>query len=87
MANIDAGFRAPLRARPHAIVDARRSKAGEDQPAPSRPAPRPKFCRVNAGQLIRALILVVLCLGVVQLSPAEKRAEDGSADAAAARGL
>lgn len=76
MANLDAGFGAASRERPRAIVEAFRPLRDDQPTPPARPAPSPKFCRINPGQLIRALILVVLCLGVVQLSHAEKSADD-----------
>lgn len=77
MANMDADFGTPLRERPRATVEAYRPAIRPDAPGPqTRAAARPKFCRVSSGQLIRALILVVLCLGVVQLSHAEKSADD-----------
>jgi hypothetical protein len=88
MANIDAGLGAPPRERPRAIVEAYRSSIREEQPAPPpRPVSRPKFSRVDSGQLIRSLILVILCLGVVQLSHAEKGGDGGNGPAAPARRL
>jgi len=42
-------------------------------PPPARPAaPRPDFSRVDAGQLIRSVALLLLCLGVSFLPRGEK---------------
>jgi len=84
MAHIDADFETPLRQRPRAVVENYRLEH-QEAPQPARPAPaRPHFSRIDSGQLIRTLILVILCLGVAQLSHAEK-ARDGQEDFATAR--
>jgi hypothetical protein len=80
MANMDVDFGMQSGQRPRAIVGAYRYSQKEEQPAaPVRAAPRPKFSRITIGQIVRALILVALCLGVVQLSHAEKAPDDAGA--------
>ncbi|WP_442753562.1 hypothetical protein ACNHKD_11165 [Methylocystis sp. JAN1] len=76
MANIDVDFGMQPGRRPRAIVEAYRNAHREEQPAAPRNAPRPKFSRITLGQLVRTLILVVLCLGIVQLSHAERADDD-----------
>ncbi|WP_424362532.1 hypothetical protein [Methylocystis parvus] len=77
MANMDVDFGMQPAQRPRAIVGAYHRSQREEQPAVvTRAAPRPKFSRITIGQIVRALILVALCLGVVQLSHAEKAVDD-----------
>lgn len=80
MANMDVDFGMQPSQRPRAIVGAYRYSQKEEQPAvAARPVPGPKFSRITIGQIVRALILVALCLGVVQLSHADKAADDSGA--------
>ncbi len=85
MANIDAEFGMQTGQRPRAIVEAYRQARGDEQAAASRSAPPPKFSRITSGQLIRAMLLVFLCLGVVQLSHAEKAGDDDGGAAASGK--
>jgi hypothetical protein len=79
MANADVNDRMERGQRPHATV--RYSQKAEQQ-APARKAPRPRFSRIDAGQFIRTVILVILALGVFQLSHAEKADAEGRGAAA-----
>ncbi len=38
--------------------------------------PQPAFCRVNGGQIFRALLLVVLCMGLAKLTGSSKAAPE-----------
>jgi hypothetical protein len=72
MALIDLGHdtrfsRRPLAAGPAAPVGLRRIEN------PSRPRPvLPKFCRINAGQIGRTLLLVSICVGFWNLPQPHK---------------
>ncbi len=70
MAHFETVYDARPRLRPSApSTPARPRPAGNSH----RPAPiRPKFSRLDTGQLIRSALLVLLCLGVSQLARAER---------------
>lgn len=75
MAHIELGYRASA-VRPSAPQNPARAR---EKVQAQRPAPaRPKFCRVDAGQLIRTALLVLLCLGLSQLPRPEKLPASGS---------
>ena len=65
MANIDVEFGMTRRARPAAMVEDHQARRAEAQPLLSRANARPEYARVDAGQLARAVILVMLSFGAV----------------------
>ena len=67
MANIEVDFGMVRRERPAAIVSAYRSRAAEAQPAAIRRNNRAQYSRIEAGQLVRAVLLVLLCLGAARI--------------------
>jgi hypothetical protein len=83
MANIEVDHAAGAVQRPTAFVEAYRAVQRVDQMNHRPPPPAlPRFCRVDVGQLIRALLLIVLCLGFAQLpcvdgAPADRTSADG----------
>jgi hypothetical protein len=79
MANADIDYRMQPAERPRATV--RFSQMAEQQ-AQARKAPHPRFSGIDAGQFIRTVILVMLALGIFQLSHGEK--VDGEGHRAAA---
>jgi hypothetical protein len=78
VANIDVDDNYSSLRHPKALVKIYRQSVAEER-ATERPAApqRPRYSRIDAGQLIRALLLVVICLGLAQLSRADhSRAEN-----------
>ncbi len=69
MAHIELGYRVAA-VRPSAPYNP--SRAREIAQTPRLAPARPKFCRVDAGQLVRTALLVLLCLGLSQLPRVEK---------------
>lgn len=76
MALVDLGFGAAVSSRPSASLS--RSPTREAIQGQRFTPARPKFCRINAGQLVRAFFLVLLCLGLSQISRAEKLPASGA---------
>lgn len=72
MANIDLHFGPKPRLHPPVSSTFRRDARLEASSAARPAAKRPKFCRLDAGQLIRSAFLVLLCLCLSQLARAEK---------------
>ena len=67
MAHIDLDHAAAARRRPAATAVAfHATPARTDEPARPRPA-LPRFCRINAGQFGRSLLLVLICVGFWQI--------------------
>jgi hypothetical protein len=76
MANIDIDFQIARRQPPHAAIAIQRAPA---PPGPRQPKLRPKYSRINAGQFIRTILLLALCMGAAQLPRAEKALSEKSA--------
>jgi hypothetical protein len=83
MANIDVNSETVRSKRPQATIDSSRSSGLGPQTAPRRASARPKYCRIDSGQFIRALFLVALSFGAVQLSGSDKGLQSGAASAGA----
>ncbi|WP_363348124.1 hypothetical protein [Methylocystis echinoides] len=75
MAHIELGYRAAA-VRPAAPFNPARTRETAQTVRPARP--RPKFCRINPGQLARTAFLVGLCIGVSQLPRVEKSPASGA---------
>jgi hypothetical protein len=74
MAHIDLDQGAAFGQRPAAMSPVfPMGRAQNDEPARPRPS-LPKFCRVNAGQIVRTLFLVLLCVGFWQIPHPERLA-------------
>ncbi len=82
MAHIELGYRASA-IRPSAPHIPSRARETAQAQRPARV--RPKFCRIDGGQLVRAAFLVLLCVGLSQLPRAERLAPSGSVAALQSR--
>jgi hypothetical protein len=83
MANIDLNNGTVHSKRPQAIIESNRSSGLGPQAAPRRTSARPKYCRIDSGQFIRALFLVALSFGAIQLSGTDKGVQNGGESAGA----
>ncbi|MGJ0509478.1 MAG: hypothetical protein ACR652_20620 [Methylocystis sp.] len=78
MAHVDLHFGANARRRPSAAPRGPLAPL-RDKPQPQGAAnQRPEFCRIDAGQVIRALCLLLLCLGCSFLPRGEKLPAQGA---------
>lgn len=84
MANVDLDNGMTASVRPSATINPRRVPTICIPQRPSlRLTPvRPKFCKIDSGQLFRSLLLFLLCLGLSQLPRAEKLFSKSAFDAA-----
>jgi hypothetical protein len=82
VANVDTVFGSAKARHPKALVETYRAALAEEkQPDRLPPPARPKYCRIDAGQMIRALLLVAACLGFAQLPRVDHAQLDKSAAA------
>lgn len=72
MANMDVDFGTARHDRPQAVIASYRSAFREQRPAQRQPKATPKYTRIDAGQILRTVVLLALCLGALQLSRAER---------------
>jgi hypothetical protein len=70
MANIDVDFGSIRVQRPQASIEGY-PPAQETLPPPPRAARSPQYSRIDAGQLLRTALLVVLCVGAFQIVRAD----------------
>ncbi|KAF2991747.1 hypothetical protein MJC1_01312 [Methylocystis sp. MJC1] len=72
MANMDVDFGMARHDRPQAMIASYRYAFREQRPAQRQPKATPKYTRIDAGQFLRTLVLLALCLSALQLTHAEK---------------
>lgn len=72
MANMDVDFAVARHERPQAMIAIYRSALRDQSLAPRQPKASPKYTRIDAGQFLRTVVLLALCLSALQLARADK---------------
>lgn len=76
MANMDVDFGMARHDRPQAMIALYRSALRDQGMAPRQPKAAPKYTRIDAGQFLRTVVLLALCLGALQLPRADKAQQE-----------